>query len=63
MKLLLEFAIEEIGRTTDELEHSHMNHHSKLIEPAEVAEEIRVNRVWIRQAEAAIKSTIEPPGA
>lgn len=55
IKLLLEFAIEEIGRSTDELEQSHMNHHSTLAEPAEVAQEIKINRAWIRKAEEAIK--------
>lgn len=55
IKLLLEFAIEEISRNTDELELCHMNQHSKVVEPAEVAAEIRINRAWIRKAEAAIK--------
>jgi hypothetical protein len=55
VRLLLEFAIDEIRRQTDVLEECHMNPDSKLVEPTEVAEEIEANRAWVRKAEAAIK--------
>lgn len=54
IKLLLEFAIDEIRRQTDALEECHRNPDSKLVE-SEVVDEIEENREWIRKAEAAIK--------